>query len=310
MRHSTLSDELRSVFYNPRDIGYLYLEAKFTKTGISSLRTVLREFSDLKSSSLSIVPEAELKDCLAIRGDNRQVFAAGQWVQINRGLYRGDVGVVVNDYHEEDSTTGIKVLVVPRLDFTPEDSPLIQSKRKFCHRPSPRLFNSNECAQEDLVRHKEHVFSYKTWRFEHGLLVKFYNQASVSPAREMPLSKCNLFLSAKENGADIDIPSMPIPSFWRFELGERVIVGPQRKYGTIASLFDPVGTGAKANHCEVDFANEGRQLVPVQHLTKDIVLGQHIEVLSGLHSGKQGFVIAQSDALLGICVDKSGIVSS
>ena len=40
-RHETLSDELRSAFYNPRDANIIYLEAKFTKYGIASLYKVL-----------------------------------------------------------------------------------------------------------------------------------------------------------------------------------------------------------------------------------------------------------------------------
>ncbi|KAJ3834126.1 hypothetical protein F5878DRAFT_373198 [Lentinula raphanica] len=84
--HESLSRELRAVFYNPRDIGYLYLEASFTRSGgISSLREVLREYSDLKLSSLTIVCETELSRCLTIpSSDAEPVFAPGQWVQIKR----------------------------------------------------------------------------------------------------------------------------------------------------------------------------------------------------------------------------------
>lgn len=311
-RHQTLSEELRSVFSNPRDIGYIYLEAHFTKSGISSLREILREYSDLKLSSLAVVPEADLKHCLTIEGDARQVFAAGHWVQIKRGLYRGDVGVVVDDFRDEDSTTGIKVAVVPRLDFSPGDEPsAFTSKRKFSHRPAPRLFNHTQCAQKSLVQHKQHVFSYKAWRFEYGLLLKIYSESSITPAREMPLALCKLFLSAKDHGANgIDMSSMPIHSFWRFEVGERVIVEPEKKYGTVASPFDPVNTVVKSSYCEVDFEDEGRHLVPIQDMAKEIILGQHVEVLAGVHTGKKGFVIAQDKAFLGICVGTSGLVSS
>ncbi|KAJ3750352.1 hypothetical protein DFH05DRAFT_1518502 [Lentinula detonsa] len=116
-RHETLSDELQAAFHNPRDVGYLYLEAKFSKSGISSLKEVLCEFSDLKASSLTIVPETELKRCLTITSsDTPQVFAPGEWVLIKWGLYHGDIGLVLNDYCDNESMSGVKVLVVPRLD--------------------------------------------------------------------------------------------------------------------------------------------------------------------------------------------------
>ena len=65
-RHETLSNELRSAFYNPRDVNFIYLEAKFTKFGISSLYEALREFSALKVSSVAPVPESDLRRCLVI----------------------------------------------------------------------------------------------------------------------------------------------------------------------------------------------------------------------------------------------------
>lgn len=87
MRHNTLLDELRSAFYNPWNVDFIYLEAKFTKFGIASLYEVLREFSALKVSSLALVPDSNLKKCLTFEEEPRQVFAAGQWVQIKQGLY-------------------------------------------------------------------------------------------------------------------------------------------------------------------------------------------------------------------------------
>lgn len=309
-RHETLSDELRSAFYNSRDVGFLYLEAKFTKSGISSLREVLREYSDLKLSSIAVVPEADLQKCLTLAYDSQpaqQVFAGGQWVQIKRGLYRGDIGLVLEDFRDGDSSTGVRVFVIPRLDSTNEDRPST-SKRKRRIRPSPRLFNPTECNTEQLVRHrKPHVFSYAAWRFEYGLQIKTYSAQSLSLAREVPASAYKLFMEAKAKGADVDIHSMPIPSFWRFDVGEQVLVGSGLKYGTIVSGFNPA-TPPLRPCVEVD-SEEGRQLVHVKNITKAIILGQHIDVLAGIHSGKKGFVVAQDKSLLGICTGTSGVVS-
>lgn len=308
-RHETLSDELRSVFYNSRDIGFLYLEAKFTKSGISSLREVLRGHSDLRMSSIAIVPEADLQRCLTL-GDSQpaqQVFAGGQWVQIKRGLYRGDIGLVLEDFRDEDSSTGVRVFVIPRLEFTNEDCPSI-SKRKRSNRPSPRLFDPTECNTEQLVQHRSpHAFSYATWHFEYGLQIKTYSAQSLSVAQEVPASALKLFMEAKAKGADIDIHSMPIPSFWRFDVGEEVLFASGQEHGTIVSGFDPTTLPLRP-YVEVD-SKEGRQSVHVKNVTKAIILGQHIDVLAGIHSGRKGFVVAQDKGLLGICAGASGVVS-
>ena len=243
MKRQTLSGELRSAFYNPRDLKFIYLEAKFTMFGIASLYKVLREFSALKMSSLAPVPEFDLQQCLTIGHEPLQVFAAGQWVQIKHGLHRGDIGLVDEEFLDEDSVTLFTVMVVPRLEFAEDDDDESRpSKRKWkCQpRPSPRLFNLDECKQENLVQQGDLSYSYKGYSFKYGLQLKTYSERSLSPADEIPPSSFDLFKAAKDRGAEIDMFSMPIRSFWRFEHGERVIIHPSKKIATIASSFNPV----------------------------------------------------------------------
>ncbi|KAJ3816524.1 hypothetical protein F5880DRAFT_1512586, partial [Lentinula raphanica] len=317
IRHESLSRELRAVFYNPRDIGYLYLEASFTRTGgISSLREVLREYSDLKLSSLAIVSETELSRCLTIpSSDAEPVFAPGQWVQIKLGLYKGDVGLVADDYRDEASIRGVRVLVVPRLHFTDEDgpsAPSLSSKRKLPSRPPPQLFNPAKCVQDELIRHKRnHVFSYKSWRFEYGLQVKAFNSISLCPAREIPPSICRLFMDAKSlagAGHLIEMSSMPLPSFWKFEPGEKVLIHSDegQRFGTVISFIPK--TPRSDFSCEVDIEGE-RWPILIRNLEKEILLGQYIEVVAGVHLGKKGFVVGKCDTLLGICIgqDTNGL---
>lgn len=73
----------------------------------------------------------------------------------------------------------------------------------------------------------------------------------------------------------------------------------------MASSFDPVNAPSPPL---VDFKEEGTQRVHVTTIIKDIMLGQYIEVLAGVHSGKKGFVVAKTDALLGISFDTNSLV--
>ncbi|KAF5381857.1 hypothetical protein D9757_008344 [Collybiopsis confluens] len=306
-KSETLSDELRAVFFNPRDVGYLYLEARFSKSGITSLREVLRSFSAVRMSTLALVPETDLRRCLTMPKSENQVFAGGQWVQIKRGLYQGDVGLVVDDYRNSDSSTGVEVLVVPRLGLTDEDGPSTSStskRKRALPRPLPQLFNPSRCIQDQLFCRTKHVYSYKSWNFKYGLQLKTYSSASLAPAREISTALCQLFMEAKQSAANEDVSfemsSMPLPSFWRFEVGESVILSSEagQKFGVILVLPEDYNT----SRCEVELQDEGSCFVSVPDLQKNIILGDFVEVLAGIHAGKKGFVIAQIDSMLGICV--------
>ncbi|KAF9063917.1 hypothetical protein BDP27DRAFT_1426387 [Rhodocollybia butyracea] len=124
MKHDLLSDKLRTAFHNPRDIGYLYLEARFLKQGPQSLQHILRGFLDVRMSSLALVSQ-------------------------------GDVGLVVNHYHNENSVNGIQVLVVPRLGFSSSPSSSLKRKRiNPC--PPPQLFDLQQ-GSEFLELHADNL---------------------------------------------------------------------------------------------------------------------------------------------------------
>ncbi|KAJ3779468.1 hypothetical protein GGU10DRAFT_382489, partial [Lentinula aff. detonsa] len=205
---------------------------------------------------------------------------------IKRGLYRGDVGLVVDDYRYDDSTTGVKVLVVPRLEFSNEDGPPTSSSSKRKHlpsRPSPQLFNPSRCIQDQLFCREKHVYSYKSWCFEYGLQLKTYNKLTLSPAREIPAAICHLFMESKEKAANENaLIEMPVPSFWRFETGDHIIIYSPTgaKFGTIVSLTENYNT-----------------LLPQKISSWENSLRSSPE--STLE--KKGFVVAKTDALLGIC---------
>ncbi|KAJ3766477.1 hypothetical protein FB446DRAFT_653752 [Lentinula raphanica] len=164
---------------------------------------------------------------------------------------------------------------------------------------------------EHLIRHKQdHVYSYKSWRFEYGLQVKIFNHTSLHPSRKIAPSLCRLFMDAKSMAGTshlIEMSSMPLPSFWRFEPGDQVIIHSDdfRRFGKVLSSVDH---DIRNPACEVDVGGE-ICIVPVRDLEKEIILGHYIEVLAGVHLGRKGFVVGKSDTLLGICAgqDSTGL---
>lgn len=224
-KHALLHDELLSAFSNPRDVSYVYLEARFSKSGPLLLREVLRELLNVKMSTLALVPESDLKSCLHIHDERG--FSPGQWVQIKRGLYRGDVSLVHESYHDDDSARGVKVLMVPRLSLASSSKHYAPSskRKRDARQPPPELFQPAKCKHDLIKRGNRYV--YKSWTFvEYGLLVKVFNLSSVSPAREIPISLFQLFTESKKRAGQelFEIATMPLPSFWHSDPGEKVII--------------------------------------------------------------------------------------
>ncbi|KAE9389041.1 hypothetical protein BT96DRAFT_835493 [Gymnopus androsaceus JB14] len=233
-------------------------------------------------------------------------FAPGQWVQIRRGLYQGDVGLVHESYKDNDSARGVKVLVVPRLNLQAgsENYYAPSSKRKRgVPRPSSELFELAKCKHALVKRGDRYI--YKSWAFEHGLLLKVFNLSSVSPAREIPISLFHLFSESKKRaGKDLfDTATMPLPSFWHFDPGEKVIVHykDHPTFGTVLMSEQEAGEMEKS-WCVVDVVNQGHQRVMVRYLEKNIIPGNFVEVLRGAYTGKSGFVVGKIDDHLGICI--------
>ncbi|KAE9389830.1 hypothetical protein BT96DRAFT_1002876 [Gymnopus androsaceus JB14] len=214
MMHRDLKDKFRSVFYNPHNIGFLYLEAQFFKTGPRLLREVLRAFCDIRMSSLALVPEADLRNCLyIINTNNDPVFAPQQWVQVKRGLYKGDISLVCDTFHGAGSARGVKIWVVPRLGLTYEDRSSSSSSKRKCRSPCPplKLFDRESCMQlEGSLEVGKFMYSYKSWSFKYGLQVKAFHPSSLSPAQEMPTSVYSLFMEA-QNLAGIAFSSKKQP---------------------------------------------------------------------------------------------------
>ncbi|KAJ3717363.1 hypothetical protein C8R42DRAFT_724266 [Lentinula raphanica] len=108
----------------------------------------------------------------------------------------------------------------------------------------------------------------------------------------------------------IEMSSMPLPSFWQFEPGEKVLIHSDegQRFGTVISFI--LKTPRSDPACEVDIEGE-RWPILIRNLEKEILLGQYIEVVAGVHIGKKGFVVGKCDTLLGICIgqDTNGLVS-
>lgn len=291
-KHEFLSNQLRSAFFNPHSPGTVYLEASFLhRDDVGSLLHVLRTLSSINIRILAVIPENQLAACFLIHDDpaGGVMRSPGEWVRIRRGLYQGDVGVVVDSFEKWGGMRGSEVALVPRL------SGARQKRKKASQRPPPQLFDSNNCVQK-LLRKTASGYTYNRFTFEGGLILKTFPHSSLEPARMMSPEFVPLFCQSSH--PLVRPATMPLPEHWRFEVGERVWVS--QRINTEPVFGTILHTSALGGYLYTVDTEVGHQQYSPNFLSKDVNPGDFVEILAGEHVGKEGFVVSRNEALLSI----------
>jgi hypothetical protein len=186
-----------------------------------------------------------------------QMPEVGKWVQVRRGIYKGDVG-----YVDSVDTWGVQLLLIPRLPPPPDCPISLHPKRKRLTtqtRAAPVLFDPlciKQIYGTEPTRIQENTYSFRNFKFEHGLMVKSFIFNSISPTdHHMPLRLFTLFRESGHPKLIASERSFPRPSEWEFVEGEEVQVLPRVidyastvKNGIIKHILD--------DSVEVDLASE------------------------------------------------------
>ena len=204
----------------------------------------------------------------------------GEWVQVLKGTYKGDVGYVLST-----TSLGLELLLVPRLSLPDQ----LGSKRKrftvALFDDAAREFNRKTNDPHDI----ENFCSFGGNRFQHGLIVRRYSRDSVSTSvSSIPFEFFNLFrLSGHPELIASDL-KYPRPSEWLFAESDEVFIvdnsvrPPSFKAGVISAL--------RTDSAELD-TEEGTVSVPWLKLCKVIRGGDFVEVTGGIHQGWTGIVV-------------------
>jgi hypothetical protein len=200
----------------------------------------------------------------------KDLLEVGTWVQVRRGIYKGDVG-----YVSSVAASTVHLLLIPRLP------PLDQShsKRKpSLTRPTLKLFGHEPLILDDDNERHEKVYSWGKHKIEHGLIAKSYNFDSVStPVSTIPLQLFVLFLDSRH--PKIPKTSFPRPSEWNFTENEKVYILDDE---SIPSSRKPaLFSTSRRDSAELE-TDEGIVVVPWITICKAIEIGDFVEVTSGL----------------------------
>ena len=211
--------------------------------------------------------------------DPISVVEAGQWIQVRKGVYKGDLGFVTCV-----EAWGAQVLVVPRLKIpTPQADTSLKRKRTAI-KPEPRLFNlaTFSSIQRQPKLQYDGSYTFRGLVFHHGLLRLKLDLHSISPISEGIPSRILGLFKLSSHPAVVG-SKFPRPEEWIFEEGERVMIVSSEKEGTIAAV--------ESTHLKVDLAtNEGIKFVSWYNVRKVFSPGEFVSVMSGPSRGTRGWV--------------------
>lgn len=280
--------EIRAAFAPPGLRGWVYLEA--TMNG--QLRSLLNLTPGVVRTRLDcqgITHEDGMK-LLQMRQFPLQEYV-GNWVQVRKGLYKGDVG-----YVHSAGSWDIRLFLIPRLP-PPQDTSVSCPKRKrTCLRSAPALFDPGSIRHHyDVVpdRLMENIYTFGGNTFEYGLIVKLYDFYSVSTTvSSVPLVLFNSFFESQHPELLKALSTIPRPSEWHFAEGDEVYyLSDFDKKGIIKTL--------RAESAEVATSGDSVVSASWMHIHKVIRVSDFVKVTGGVHQGREGWVTGVvEDAIL------------
>ena len=206
-----------------------------------------------------------------------------QWVRVCRGLYKGDIGFVI-----EANSWGVEVLLIPRLNASTtdaEDLALRLKRKRSKIIPQPALFEEivlKSIYDIEPRKRAEDYFTCQGHNFEHGLLRKAYDFHSIK-ADVLTIPSYNFHLFQFCDHPAVSESSFPRPQEWIFEEGERVSIRSSGRKGVVAAIAN--------DYLEVDLGEEnGSFPYSWDDVWKTVQVGDFITVTSGRLRGALGFV--------------------
>ena len=189
--------------------------------------------------------------------DQELQFTIGQWVQVLRGKYTGDLGLV----NELLPWGRVCLLMVPRL--SPHLQPLDRSSSKLGKRPCPTfpltLFNLLVIKRTFNVvpKKKGKTYFFRGNKFKDGLLLKDFGASNVSLAVSISTKAHSLFLQS-QHPLILGLTSGPMsreffnPGEWHFFPGELVQAFSKSSYGIYGGIRQGYICNVNSEHIEVE----------------------------------------------------------
>jgi transcription elongation factor len=274
--------EMRTAFVHGSIKCWVYLEATmndFLRHLVKSAPGIIRNQSGF------IFERVDSADGLTLlKMQHVSPQEVGKWVQVRKGIYKGDMGYVTST-----RSGGVELLLIPRLSQpeAPKGNPSHSSS-------APALFDYEtvkRLAKIEPVRIQENIYSFRGDRFEHGLIIKSYASNLISMTVScMPFESFSLFLESCHPTLMASISSFPKPLEWHFSEGDTVSYTVDSRDHWDQS-FDKSGVISTLRNDAAELSTEeGTICVPWLNIRRVIHQGDFVEVTGGMYLGCRGWV--------------------
>lgn len=211
---------------------------------------------------------------------NASSVEVGKWVQVRKGIYKGDVGYVTSI-----ESGRAQLLLIPRL--LPPQAP--KENPSHSH-PAPTLFDCETVKRLyniEPVHIHGNIYSFRGDRFEHGLIIKPYASSLIlTTVSCMPFDSLCLFLESCHPTLMASQSSFLKPLEWHFAEGDEAYIVDNSSPSSCKS-----GIVSTVQSDKLELATkEGIISVPWLKIRKVIRQGDFVEVTGGMYVGWTGWV--------------------
>jgi hypothetical protein len=247
------------------------------------LRRLLKLAPGIISNQSGFISEhVDSRDGLILlKMHNASPVEIGKWVQIRKGIYKGDLGYVTST-----ESGDVQLLLIPRL-LQPQTS-----KQNLSHsRPAPTLFDYEAVKRLYNIKpvHVQgNIYSFRGDRFEHGLILKSYAFDLISTTVScMPFDSLCLFLESCHPTLMAAQSSFLKPLEWHILEGDEACIV---DYSYQAPCKSGVISKLRSDRVELS-TEEGIISVPWLKIRKVIRQGDFVEATGGVYLGWTGWVV-------------------
>lgn len=303
---------IKAAFCKDNLKGYIYVEAHketHVREALSGLRSIFH------SKPPRIVPLTEMVEAVTVETTSVKAVQPGSWIRMRAGLYKGDLGKVIDvDINSGKAT----VKLVPRIDYAAlANRDPAEARRNFGKqpkvRPPPRPFSIDEAKANrlEVSQNRDRATGELFYvlnnnnRFRQGYLVKISALKSLVLQTEIPpLDELQRFQAAQqdENRGTNDLESLveslqkdgidiEAAQVAKFKTGDRVIAVDgdlKNATGKVEHVSDEATVLVKIDDESI------KDLVSFRprELVKYFEAGDHVKVINGKHEGETGMVVA------------------
>ncbi|PPQ80749.1 hypothetical protein CVT24_010832 [Panaeolus cyanescens] len=268
-------DEFRDICINPCIPNWIYLDADMVPEVFKRVNATLGLYHNSQGVIMHAIDAKTWNDAVTT-SPNRHLFRNCTWVRVRGGAYDGDVAFVC---HVGEDV--VDVLLIPRVNYSPRNN----KRKKTRTRPQPALFRPEDYVHGRLqVSHRgERRYAVGVNEFEFGLLRKTVDTRSLSSEKiGMTSWQCGTFLSSGH--PSLHKCAIPYLVGWNISEGDTV----RHPHGIEAVVLKVEENVATLRSCE-----DGEEFVSAWNdVVKVCKVGDFIEVKSGQHTGRSGWVIA------------------